>query len=153
VRLFLVFLLLSFSTGPLGAQVLGVGLKGGVRLTDDLDTYWAISESKRYVVGPMATVRRGSGFAVEVDALYRRVGFRTMNSGLFIGEVATSRARGNSWEFPMLLRKSLWHGVYAGVGYAPRVIHGSEHVNLVQVTSMNPVVFTHLNSTRRVGGI
>jgi hypothetical protein len=143
MRLFCTSLLLLFST-PLTAQTFAAGVKGGLRFTDDLDTYWADSESKRYVVGPMAAVGFGHGFSVEVDALYRRVGYRTTSTGLFIGEFSTTGLRGNSWEFPMLLRKSLWRGFYGAAGYAPRVIHGSGHTTLVQIASLDPRDFTHL---------
>jgi hypothetical protein len=140
---FCVLIVLSFSTLPLPAQIFGVGLKGGTRLLDDLDTYWATSESKRYVIGPMATVGFGSGFSFEVDVLYRRVGYRTTSTGLFIGEVSTTGLRGNSWEFPMLLRKTIWRRVYGGIGYAPRVIEGSGHVSLVQLASLEPRTLTY----------
>jgi hypothetical protein len=131
MRRFWAILLLCSSTAPLDAQSLGVGVKGGVRLLDDLDSYWAISESKRYVVGAMATIGFGPGFSVEVDALFRRAGYRTRNSDL-LGGSSTARARGNSWELPILLRKTLGHGLYGAAGCAPRLIHGAEHVDIWQ---------------------
>jgi hypothetical protein len=144
MRLFCLSLILIFSIIPATAQTFGLGVKGGIRFTDDMDTYWADSESKRYVVGPMATLAFGHGFSVEVDALYRRVGYRTMSTGLFIGELSTTGLRGNSWEFPMLLRKTVGRGLYGGIGFAPRVIHGSGHTTLVQLTSLDPRTLTHL---------
>jgi hypothetical protein len=38
------------------AQQFSVGVKGGGIVTGDLDSYFAASESRRYTVGPMATV-------------------------------------------------------------------------------------------------
>jgi hypothetical protein len=123
-------LLLFLLAGILPAQPFTFGVKGGVRLTTDLDNYDATSESKRYVVGPMATFGLPLGFRIEVDALYRRVGYRTAFGNIF-GSF-TERDRGNSWEFPIVLRHGLTHGLYAGAGYAPRMINGSGHVNAVE---------------------
>jgi hypothetical protein len=52
------------------------------------------SESKRYVVGAMLTARLPLGLRMEFDALYRRVGFRSLIGTVVEGD------RGNSWEFP-----------------------------------------------------
>jgi len=86
------------------------------------------------------------GFRLEFDALYRRVGFRTGNSDI-LGGSYTERDRGNSWEFPILARRALWRGFYAGIGYAPRVINGSRHVDGVSVTSLSPLIETHYEFT------
>jgi hypothetical protein len=126
MRTTLFFFLLS---GILPAQLFTFGVKGGVRLNTDLDNYDATSESKRYVVGPMVTFGLPLGFRVELDALYRRAGYRTSFGNIF--GTFTERDRGNSWEFPIILRHGLTHGLYAGVGYAPRMINGSGHQNLV----------------------
>ena len=122
-------LFLFLFAGVLPSQPFTFGVKGGVRFTGDLDSYFATSESKRYVVGPMVTARLPFGFRLEFDALYRRVGNRTSfgdTCGFF-----TERDRGNSWEFPMVVRHSIGHGIYGGVGYAPRVINGSGHIHAV----------------------
>jgi hypothetical protein len=37
------------------------------------------------------------------------------------------RRSGKLVGFPMLVRRTLWHGLYDGVGYAPRVISGRAH--------------------------
>ena len=133
---------LFLCAGILSAQPFSVGVKGGVPLTGDLDTYWATSESKRYTVGPMVTAGLPFGFRLEFNALYRRVGFRTSTRDILDGSY-TERDRGNSWEFPILVRRALWRGIYAGIGYAPRVINGSRHFNSFFVTSINPVILTH----------
>lgn len=114
------------AAGSCCAQRIGFGIKGGVRATDDIDSYSAESESKRYVIGPMIDVALPLGFGVEVDALYRRTGFRTGNGG-FWGSFQ-ARYRANTWEFPMLLKYRLplpFVKPYAEVGYAPRHIAGS----------------------------
>jgi hypothetical protein len=129
--------LLFLCAGILSAQSFSVGVKGGVPLAGDLDSYWATSESRRYTVGPMVTAGLPFGFRLEFDALYRRVGFRTANQDF---GAYSERDRGNSWEFPILVRRALWRGVYAGIGYAPRVINGSAHANYVTVVSINPLI-------------
>lgn len=134
--------LLFLCAGILPAQPFSLGVKGGVPLTGDLDSYWATSESKRYTVGPIVTAGLPLGLRLEFDALYRRVGYRTAN-GDSLGGSYTERDRGNSWEFPIIVRRALWHGVFAGIGYAPRVINGAEHFNGDSVTSINPVIKMH----------
>ncbi len=137
IRLFSLFLCPAVMT----AQPFGFGIKAGGRITGDLDSFWATSESKRYAVGPMVTARLPLGFRLEFDALYRRVGYRTAFAGL--GGSSAERDRGNSWEFPLIVRRALWRGVNAGVGYAPRVINGSGHVAGVSVTSFTPLTMTY----------
>jgi hypothetical protein len=124
-------LFLVLLAGVLPAQPFTLGVKGGVRLTTDLDNYDATSESKRYVVGPMVTAGLPLGFRLEVDALYRQVGYRTSFGSVF--GYFTERDRGNSWEFPIILRHSLIRGLYAGAGYVPRTINGTAHVNQVDL--------------------
>jgi hypothetical protein len=124
-------LLLFLFSGYLNAQLFTFGVKGGVRLNTDLDNFDATSESKRYAVGPMITVQAPLGFRVEVDALYRRAAFRTSFGTVF--GYFTERDTGNSWEFPVILRRGLGHGLFAGVGYAVRAIHGSAHFNQVNL--------------------
>ena len=116
-------LLLAAST--CAAQRLSVGVKGGLRLTDDIEGA-AVSESKRYVVGPMVEVALPHRFAVEGNALYSRFGYRTGNSDI-LGGFYAEIDRANVWEFPVLLKYRL-RALYAAAGYAPRVMHGQFHV-------------------------
>lgn len=105
---------------------IGFGIKGGIRASNDLDSDWAESESKRYTVGPMIDFALPFRLGVEVDGLYRRTGFRTTFYG--IGSVSFSRYRANTWEFPMLLKYRLPRFIaqpYIEAGYAPRYISGS----------------------------
>jgi hypothetical protein len=124
----LVFLFLLPLGGAL-AQHVGVGVKAGARVTDDLDTWYAQSESKRYVVGPMIELRLPYGFGLEFDALYRRLGYRTDNGSIY-GSY-NSRTRAKVWEFPMLgkyrlplLRRAQ---PFVAAGWAPRHISGNDH--------------------------
>jgi hypothetical protein len=116
-------------------QPLSFGIKGGGRLTGDLDSFFATSESRHYTVGPMATIALPLGLRVEVDALYRRVAYRTAGTDI-LGGFYSERQTANSWEFPILLRKNIAHGLYAAAGYAPRVIDGSGHANIIAVVDL-----------------
>ena len=136
MRTTLFFVLLA---GVLPAQPFTFGVKGGVRLTTDLDNYDATSESKRYVAGPMITAALPAGFRLEIDALYRRVGYRTSFGSVF--GYFTERDRGNSWEFPIILRHSLIRGLYVGAGYAPLTINGTAHINQVDLFPVSFQVF------------
>jgi opacity protein-like surface antigen len=93
-------LVVLFSAAAL-AQPFGVGIKGGVPLTDFVDAVHQgtpnlsyVVKTNRYVVGPMAELRLPFGFGVEINALYRHYGF----SGL-PGAVSTG-----AWEFPLLAK-------------------------------------------------
>ncbi|HVX65765.1 MAG TPA: hypothetical protein VHA11_04140, partial [Bryobacteraceae bacterium] len=124
----LVSYLLVLVAGQCCAQWIGIGVKGGVRASDDVSSYEAQSESKRYAIGPMIDVALPFGFGAEVDALYRPSGFRTAN-GSFWGSYE-ARYRADTWEFPMLLKYRLRLPLikpYIEAGYAPRHISGSYH--------------------------
>lgn len=117
-------------------QRLAVGIKAGVRLSDDLESPYAASESKRYTVGPTIELALPLGFAFEFDALYSRFGYRTY-TGDILGSSYFNRIRANAWEFPMLvkyrLRFPLVHP-FVAAGYAPRRISdGMQQYNGVMV--------------------
>ncbi len=111
------------------AQSIAIGVKGGLRLTSDVGGD-ATSDSRRYVVGPMMTVNLPLGFMVEGDALYRRFAFRSTSYDI-LGGSSFLRGTANAWEFPILLRRGLFKGIYASVGYAPRVVNGTSHYNWI----------------------
>jgi alpha-mannosidase len=136
VRLFLGALVVFTAA----AQPLSFGLKAGATLTGDLDGSSATSESKRVTFGPAVVVRLPRGFSVEVDALYQRVGYRS-DSSFFGLSYSYTRARGNSWQFPLLLRKTLAHGLYFGAGVVPRTIDGNEQATLVQATTLEHTAY------------
>lgn len=133
-------LLGAFVVCTAAAQSLSFGLKAGAILTGDLDRSSADSESKRVTFGPAVVVGLPGGFAVEVDALYQRVGYRS-DSSFFDLSFSYTRATGNSWQFPILLRKRLGHGLYVGTGLAPRTIKGNEQTTLVQATTLEHTAY------------
>jgi hypothetical protein len=121
------FFLTMFVGGSLvSAQTVSFGVKGGVPLVDQTETS---SESRPYIIGPSGEVHLFGGFAVEVDALYQRLGTSAVfsfSSGLPIRYNAV-RERGNAWEFPVLgkyyfrSRAAAWRP-YLATGYNFRTI-------------------------------
>ena len=98
------------------AQQVGIGVKGGVRLTGEVDGT-TNDESKRYLVGAMIEVLLPHGFGIEADAVYGRFGY---GDTVYLLGYSTERARDNLWQVPIVakyrLRKPL-HS-YALVGYS-----------------------------------
>jgi opacity protein-like surface antigen len=90
------------------AQPIGFGVKGGVPMTDFLDTVSGSrasinSTTNRYIIGPTVELRLPAGFGVEFDALYRH--FRYNSVASLVDAVSTLRTAGDAWEFPLLLKK------------------------------------------------
>ena len=122
--------ILFLIAGGCCAQSISLGVKGGAHLLDDAPCCGLTSESRRYVVGPMVQIGLSSGFSVEVDALYRRVGSVSLPITPTPVYWDHTRQRINSWEFPLLLRYTFRTPAikpYVEAGYAPRV--GSGHVD------------------------
>src|SRR5450631_3909309 len=109
------------------AQPLTVGVEGGLRTTGDVSGTLT-PESKRYIIGPKVEVRLPWRLSFEFDALYRDVGF-TGYAGSCCGSSIT-RERDRSWEFPMIVKYHFRSVArlhpFAGGGYAPRIVHGSD---------------------------
>ena len=75
------YLLALLLTWPVSAQSLSFGVKGGVPLTDAFSTSRGdrvsyASVTHRYTVGPTAEIGLPLyGLSLEMDALYRRIGW------------------------------------------------------------------------------
>src|SRR4051812_12462177 len=82
--------------GPVQAQKLAIGIKGGVRTSDDftLSPPSVSSESKRYIVGPMLDMELPWHLGIEFDVLYRRFGYTRLFGNQNIGRRIT-RDRSN----------------------------------------------------------
>ena len=92
------FLLFSWA---LSAQSISVGVRGGVPLSDALDTSGRFkSIPKRWTFGPAFEVRLPAGFGIGVDALYRRAAV----------EESGRETAGSRWDFPIMLRKRFGFG-------------------------------------------
>jgi hypothetical protein len=134
------------SASPARAQLLGLGVEGGARVSNDVFGNFGdiSSESKRYIVGPRVNVHLPRNFLVEVEALYRPFGFSAHNFSPGIS--LTTRERANSWEFPLLL-KYRYPGFVAhpfiGAGYEPRIVHGNDVVNGAFASGITSGVVTY----------
>jgi hypothetical protein len=111
------------------AQLIGLGFIGGARVSTE--TFGNIhTESNREVVGPRVDVHVSKNFFVEVDGLFRPVGFTAYQQSLVTNEVV--RERSTSWEIPMML-KYRYTGYkvrpFFGVGYDPRWVSGTDVSN------------------------
>jgi opacity protein-like surface antigen len=88
------------------AQPFGFGVKGGVPVTDFLDTVQNPenfhTSTSRYIIGPTVELRLPFGFGVELDALYRHLNYTS--SGNLVDVIVNSRTTGNAWEFPLLAK-------------------------------------------------
>jgi opacity protein-like surface antigen len=107
-------LLLIFSSAAVFAQPVSYGVKGGLPLTDFIDTVsgsraTVSSVTNRYIVGPTIELRLPFGFGVEADFLYRHFSYNSTTS--LIDVLSSLRTTGNDWEFPLLLKKR-----FGGVG-------------------------------------
>lgn len=80
-----------------------IGARGGVPLTDAFDVARGSSSAfftntKRYIVGPTVEIHLPARLSIEVDALYRRLGYHYNAAG----PVTYAKTVANSWEFPVL---------------------------------------------------
>jgi opacity protein-like surface antigen len=85
------------------ADKVSIGVKGGVPITDAVDTAQGqnsayLTNTKRYLVGPTVEFHLPARFSIEVDALYKRIGYQYDATG----PVVTAKTVANSWEFPVL---------------------------------------------------
>jgi opacity protein-like surface antigen len=109
----LALLVCAFAMGSV-AQPVSVGLKGGVPITDALETFRGnqsayFTSTHRYLVGPTVQLNFPFRFSVEVDALYRRLGYE-YNQFAGPGSPTSTRTVANSWEFPVLGKYAIWGG-------------------------------------------
>ena len=96
------------------AQPVSVGVKFGVPVTDALETFKGnqsayVTNTHRYVVGPTVQFNLPFQFSIEVDALYRRLGYE-YNQFAGAGSPTSTRTVANSWEFPVLGKFAIMPG-------------------------------------------
>ena len=130
-------LLLVFATGGF-AQGVHVGIKGGVPLTDAFDTLsdasrGYFSKTRRYIVGPSFEVGLPAGFGIELDMLYTRLQFNSIQSNP--GPVSTSDTSASSFEFPLLLKKKFGEG-----SARPFVTTGAAYKRLTDITQVRSFI-------------
>ncbi|HRJ19956.1 MAG TPA: outer membrane beta-barrel protein [Bryobacteraceae bacterium] len=100
MSLFRLFVLCLAAGAPLSAQ-LHFGVKGGVPLNDAVKaTNPFRSEFARWTFGGVAELDLPAGLGLELDMLYRRTGYSTVDSS---GGPGPDQV-GNSFEFPLLVK-------------------------------------------------
>ena len=130
---FAVLAFISLGASSAFAQLVSFGVKGGVPLIDQ--TVNSVDQSRPYIVGPSVEFRLPANFAIEVDALYQRIGqsvqFSEISAGVSqvsLSSVSLSQQlRANDWTFPVLgkyyfrPRSTSW-SPYIATGWALRVL-------------------------------
>lgn len=91
----------------MSGDLFSFGVKGGIPLNDAFNTATTgnlsyVANTKRFVVGPEFDINLPAGFAVEIDALYRRLDFES-NQNL-VDVVAHQSTTSNAWDIPLLLK-------------------------------------------------
>jgi hypothetical protein len=123
------YFLVIFLVWPVFAQSLSFGVTGGVPLTDAFSTSEGdrvsyASVTRRFTVGPTAEIGLPLfGLRLEVDALYRRIGWNSSGIATPLFEAFQSTARFGAWDLDALLKRRI--GVagihpYVGAGAAFR---------------------------------
>lgn len=103
------FLLFLLGCTAVGAQPISVGIKGGLPLTEFVDTLSdagvTLRSSNHLIIGPSVELRLPGGVGVELDLLYRRFNYNANST--VVNSILNIQTSGNSWEFPLLLKKRL----------------------------------------------
>jgi hypothetical protein len=116
-----------------------LGIKGGVPIWGQLITTNNAaggynSAIRRWIVGPTAEFKLFGPFHLEVDALYRRVGFDFNGPDAFGPGTQFRPTVGNWWEFPALLKTH-----FSSSHYRPFVDFGA---SLRHISSIRQTVYT-----------
>ena len=102
-----VLIVLTLTAAAAIAQPIGFGIKGGVPMTDFVDTvqtghFSYQPQTHRYIIGASVELRLPAGLGIEFDALYRRFGYT--GSGTAVDVTTQSNTTANAWEFPLLAK-------------------------------------------------
>lgn len=151
------FALLFFVTAAsLLAQRVSFGVKGGIVPTDGFSNRSPLSadESRWYTLGPSVELHLPKEFSIEVDALYRRIGY---SSSIATPEFSSKvLVRSNQWEIPVLLKyrfpPSRRIRPFVSAGYAARFSRGWARTSWPAVgLSPRPEIYAVLVSFRTEG--
>jgi hypothetical protein len=94
---------------PLLGQAVSVGVIGGIPITEavkivDTNQNFNFENQRRFVVGPTVQINLPARFGIEIDGLYRSVGYDFDNPTFRI------RTRANSWEIPLMAKFEILPG-------------------------------------------
>jgi hypothetical protein len=140
--------LLLLCSVPGFSQLFSAGIRGGVPLTDFVNTVESgrtsyFTHTNRYIIGPTAELHLPFGFGIEVDALYRHVNYQSNSMG--VDTFSTSSATANAFEFPLLVKYRFGTKVvhpFVDAGYAFDTLQG------LTETITNHAISGNLTSTR-----
>jgi hypothetical protein len=152
----LTLLVIALTTSAL-AQDFRFGVKGGIPLTNYFETGQVAargglveytSATRRYTLGPSAEWRLRPRFGLEVDVLYKRVGYaRTENTSVSGVTIDSSyEVTGHSLDIP-IMAKYRWDSrvdPYVAGGFALRYMgsdraRGVRTVQTAQATTVTPI--------------
>lgn len=142
-----VLLLLCVAGAACAQPLFTAGVKAGVPLSDFLNAaqtgvFSYAAPTQRYIVGGTAELRLPANFAIEFDALYRRLHYNGVGHGVDV--FSTSQTTANSFEFPLLLKYRFRTKVvrpYVDAGAAFDTLAGLKQT-LTQTTLPSPPVTT-----------
>ncbi len=129
---------------PTLAQPVSVGVKAGVPITDAFETLRGNSanyatNTKRYLIGSSIQFNLPARFSIEVDALYKRLGYQYDQS--LANRTVYAKTVANSWEFPALVKYAILPGPvrpFVGGGGAFRHISGVEQLRNTVIAGLAP---------------
>ncbi len=148
--------LIAASTS-LNAQAVSIGVKGGIPITDFFETIRGndanyVTNTKRYLIGPTVEFHLPARFSIEVDALYKRLGYQYEQS--LAANVITQRTVANSWEFPALIKWEILPGPvrpFVDTGIAFRHITGVKTIRQIAGTVTNVDDAPEFNKKNDIG--
>jgi hypothetical protein len=118
-------MLVLFPWNDGGAQRISPGVKVGVPLTNYFEvpslppgaSNGFSSATRRYILGGSLDLSLFRNYSLELDALYKRIGFaarvdRGSRFAPFITSIDFFNAAGNSWEFPLLVKRTFGNDRY-----------------------------------------
>lgn len=122
------------------AQPVGIGVKGGLPLTDlfESEVASAAVDTKRYIVGPMIEVRLPAGLAIEGNALYTQANLSSV--GGIAGTVFTSAFDTDAWEFPVLLKKKFGGANAVAASVRPYIGAGASFRRLTGLSDLGAFI-------------
>ena len=144
-------------------DAVSIGVKGGVPITDALNTARGVSSAyftntKRYLIGPTVEFHLPARFSIEIDALYKRLGYQYEATGPTVNASTVA----NSWEFPVLGKFEIFPGPvrpFIDAGASFRHLSGIKQirqtisgVTLNEVEIANPAEFNKENDIGFVFG-
>lgn len=128
-------LLMFVFTAAASAQLIGLGVKGGVPLSDALETSRQgnlryLANTERWTVGPAVELRLPLRLSVEFNALYRRFDYE-----LATNADPASQTRAASWQFPVLAKYRLLPGPLA-----PYISAGPSFLRITDISNIGQVL-------------